>query len=341
MEPQDPKTTNAAENAADPQKREPAAESPQVFPNSFPQGFPRRRMRRRHRGIVFALVVIIVGALLLAAKMGAATINPILLSWQMVVMVLALLAIISNLAFRRRVNFGALLVMGAAFFLLIPRIGAAGMTLFGWTIPAGFASTWWPVLLIFAGVLWLVRWIACPRSFRRRGWDARWNADARFAGGWQGRGCGHGHRHMHGHGGRGCRDGRGRRSGSWEDRERRFGSYTADGNGNFDSVFGSGKHIVLDPEFKGGKINAVFGEVTLDLRKTALPENKNTLLEINIVFGNAVVIVPESWNVVLHMPATVGGTFVDKREPTAVPADMTRTLEIEVHSVFSGGELRN
>jgi hypothetical protein len=36
-------------------------------------------------------------------------------------------------------------------------------------------------------------------------------------------------------------------------------------------VFSSGEYIVLEPEFKGGKVDVVFGATVIDLRKTSLP----------------------------------------------------------------------
>ncbi|MDD2798741.1 MAG: LiaF-related protein [Bacteroidales bacterium] len=104
------------------------------------------------------------------------------------------------------------------------------------------------------------------------------------------------------------------------------------------SVFGSGEHIVLDPEFHGGDINAVFGGILLDLRRTNLPEG-DTLLEVNAVFGGVTIYVPTNWVVVTQLDAVFGG-FQDKRLP-GENLDTTRKLILSGACVFGGGEIRN
>jgi len=104
------------------------------------------------------------------------------------------------------------------------------------------------------------------------------------------------------------------------------------------SVFGNGEHIVLDPEFKGGDLNAVFGGITLDLRRTTLQEGE-TVLEVNAVFGGITIYVPVDWYVETHLDAVFGG-FQDNRMPKE-PLDTTRKLIITGSCVFGGGELRN
>ena len=110
------------------------------------------------------------------------------------------------------------------------------------------------------------------------------------------------------------------------------------GNFSRSSVFGNGEHIILDEEFKGGEVNAVFGGITLDLRKTQLPEGE-THLEVDAVFGGIVIIVPETWNVEFHLDSVFGG-FQDNRKPAA-DIDKTRKLIITGACVFGGGELKN
>ena len=53
--------------------------------------------------------------------------------------------------------------------------------------------------------------------------------------------------------------------------------YKTRSTGNFskNSVFGNGEHIVLDPVFSGGEMNAVFGGMTIDLRRTTLKDSYN------------------------------------------------------------------
>jgi len=122
--------------------------------------------------------------------------------------------------------------------------------------------------------------------------------------------------------------------------EKNFERKISGKHGNFsrNSVFGNGEHIILDEEFKGGDVNAVFGGITLDLRKTHLPEGE-THLEVNAVFGGIVVIVPETWYVDFHLDSVFGG-FQDNRVSNA-EIDKSRKLIIEGACVFGGGELKN
>ena len=104
------------------------------------------------------------------------------------------------------------------------------------------------------------------------------------------------------------------------------------------SIFGGGEHIVLEPDFKGGEINAVFGGLTLDLRHTNLSEGVSRL-EVNAVFGGVTIFVPNDWFVETHIDAVFGG-FEDKRM-VKLPVDTERKLVITGACVFGGGELSN
>lgn len=104
------------------------------------------------------------------------------------------------------------------------------------------------------------------------------------------------------------------------------------------SIFASTEHVVLTPEFKGATLNAVFGELKFDLRKTSLPEGE-TVLEINSVFGGITIYVPAEWNVSVEVNTVFGG-FNDKRT-LRQSADMNRKLIITGDCVFGGGEVRN
>ena len=253
------------------------------------------RHRAARAGFFFALLAIVAGALILVFNTGAALAlyKPVIFSWPMLITIIGFYCLVSN----HRFSFSALYITIVGLFLLIPRIEASGMTLLGWDIPQHFASTYWPVLLIVAGMLGIIYLIVRPR--------------------------------------RKCRN-------KYWKNEGHYSHYTHHNfkKGGVNTVFGSGKHIILDPLFEGGEVNAVFGEVTLDLRKAGLPEGKSVVLEVNIVFGNAIILVPEKWNISVHA-TPVAGAFVDNRDLSNYSPDMSCSLDIHVNSVFSGGELRN
>ena len=106
------------------------------------------------------------------------------------------------------------------------------------------------------------------------------------------------------------------------------------------AVFGDVKHIILDPVFTSGEVNAVFGGITLDLRKTSLPEGE-TILDVNAVFGGVIIFVPEDWYVESRVDSVFGG-FKDSRIPPSEESiDKSRKLIITGSCVFGGGELDN
>jgi len=125
---------------------------------------------------------------------------------------------------------------------------------------------------------------------------------------------------------------------NWENRFPGNYSKTYSSSNNFEknSIFGGVEHIILDPEFKGGEINAIFGGLTLDLRRTALPVGE-TKLELNAVFGGVTLLIPGDWNVDSRIDAILGG-FEDKRR-IIEPIDTDRKLVIIGACVFGGGEI--
>ena len=184
-------------------------------------------------------------------------------------------------------------------FFMIPKIVPG--------LDGQFVHIYWPLLLIGAGIVILLQRMLYPR-WGFESWERKW------------------HRHEHRH-----HSSRHYDKSKWE-------GYTPTGGFSKNSVFGSGDHIVLDPEFKGGELNAVFGGITLDLRRTNLPVGE-TILEVNAVFGGITIYVPSDWFVETHLDAVFGG-FQDNRMPKE-PLDTTRKLIISGSCVFGGGELRN
>lgn len=107
---------------------------------------------------------------------------------------------------------------------------------------------------------------------------------------------------------------------------------------NKDVLFSGGQYIVLDPVFAGGELNAVFGSIELDLRKTSLQDG-NTYLEINAVFGGITIIVPSDWQLESRVTSVFGG-FSDERKHLLDPIQ-GRRLIITGACVFGGGELKS
>lgn len=111
-----------------------------------------------------------------------------------------------------------------------------------------------------------------------------------------------------------------------------------DGYIDIDMVFNGTESIVLDPVFKGGEIDLVFGGVTLDLRHTALAEGVTTL-DIDAIFGGVTLLLPINWNVVTRVDSVMGGV-TDKRFVGSSVVDSERQLLIKGDFVFAGLEIK-
>jgi len=104
-------------------------------------------------------------------------------------------------------------------------------------------------------------------------------------------------------------------------------------------LFGSSRQIVLSSEFKGGKIDLMFGELILDLRKSKLAEGVN-YLEASVMFGNIIVHVPSDWDVELRAE-TFLGNFQDNRDDVKTPEETNITrLIITGKSALGNGEIQ-
>lgn len=167
-----------------------------------------------------------------------------------------------------------------------------------WLFGETFASTYWPVLLIAFGLLIILAIIIKPKYFR---------ADHH----------------------------------EWQKNDRRHEAedvFGTEGTIDYNLVFTGSEHVFLDPVFRGGEINTVFGGLELDLRRTTLPEG-HTHLKISCVFGGTTIIAPPEWSVEIRNQSIFGG-FNDKRMHPVTEVDETRRLVITVSAVFGGGEIK-
>jgi predicted membrane protein len=256
------------------------------------------------KGLGFGLFLMALGVVFLGLNFGFIPheLRHVLISWPMLLIVIG----IGNIL-KRHHNFSGVILILIGGFFIIPRFVEAYPAYFP-GVNDNFTHIYWPLLLIAAGILIILGKLAGPK------WGFNdWNHE-------------HSHRHHQ------------RRNQRYQKAyEQKKWSANPDGFSK-NSVFGSGEHIVLDPEFKGGELNAVFGGISLDLRRTNLPEGE-TVLDVNAVFGGITIFVPADWYVETHLDAVFGG-FQDNRMPKE-PLDTTKKLIITGSCVFGGGELRN
>ena len=250
------------------------------------------------KGLGFGLTLMLIGVLFLGFNFE---LLPHKMKWIIFSwqMLLIFIGVINII--KRHLISGVILITIGTFFI-IPRI----IQTFPQLLPGfngDFSSVYWPLLLIVAGIVIILGKILGPK-WAKEDWSE-----------WQYKHHKHHNRHKY--------------YTQWDSTGNTFSK---------NSIFGAGEHIVLDPEFKGGELNAVFGGITLDLRKTNLPEG-NARLEVNAVFGGITIIVPETWLIETHLDAVFGG-FDDKRNKSE-NLDNSRKLIITGACVFGGGELRN
>lgn len=105
------------------------------------------------------------------------------------------------------------------------------------------------------------------------------------------------------------------------------------------AIFGGRERNVDSANFKGGKITAMFGGSTIDLRNCVLAEGKNDL-DIFVMFGGTEIIVPQNWAVNNEVFTLLGG-FADKRSSALkVMPESGKTLNIKGFVMFGGGDLK-
>jgi hypothetical protein len=111
-----------------------------------------------------------------------------------------------------------------------------------------------------------------------------------------------------------------------------------DGFVNVDVAFGSSRHIVLDPVFRGADLNCSFGSIVLDLRRTSL-EAPETYIDANCSFGGMELFVSPHWYLFSEMDNTFG-SCEDKRY-AAIEIDADHKLIIRGGIYFGGLEIKN
>ena len=234
------------------------------------------------------------------------------------------------------VCFGIVLVFIGALFLLVSVTGFS----------IGF-GTWWPAILIVAGLLDLL--------FNRRRWFRGagtliigalffsetlgvWNVPWRFL--WPVPiviiglsiilGASRGRARRADDFGRGATDSGG--GGATEP----TGVDAADGL-DVNATFGERTQSVSGDNFPGGRVNVVFGSAHVDLTQAGLADGEATI-NVSAVFGSVVIRVPADWTVDLRAGATMG-EVADKR-PQPAPDAPKAALTVTGSATFGSIEIR-
>jgi predicted membrane protein len=123
------------------------------------------------------------------------------------------------------------------------------------------------------------------------------------------------------------------------DRLRNGDNEVRDGYVHMENIFSSAKQKIVQQEFRGGRINCIFGGAEIDLTQSTLASGVNEL-QIDVIFGGVNLIVPADWKIVLKNSSILGG-FTDKRTVIKESSDASRMLVIKASTIFGGGELKS
>jgi hypothetical protein len=105
-------------------------------------------------------------------------------------------------------------------------------------------------------------------------------------------------------------------------------------------VFSGTDRQVYDKDFKGGRINAVFGGFKLDLLHADIRSGP-AVLEVNAVFGGGEVRIPDSWAVEIQGSSMFGAMEDKTRRYQPDPTQPVKTLVIKGAVVFGGIVIKN
>jgi hypothetical protein len=107
-------------------------------------------------------------------------------------------------------------------------------------------------------------------------------------------------------------------------------------------VFASLNRRVDTQQFEGGKVDAVFGSIELDLSEASISSpDRRASLEANAVFGGIEITVPRTWKVIMKGAAVFGGCDDKTVPPRPEPGFDPPTLVITGAAVFGGVEIRH
>src|SRR5215467_3187406 len=107
------------------------------------------------------------------------------------------------------------------------------------------------------------------------------------------------------------------------------------------AIFGGVEKRLNSREFRGGRLQAIFGGIELDLRDAEMSETE-AVIYANAIFGGIELRVPETWFVATRGQGVFGGFSDSTRySPPSDPEKPKKTLIILGTALFGGVEIRN
>jgi len=107
------------------------------------------------------------------------------------------------------------------------------------------------------------------------------------------------------------------------------------------AIFGGVEKRLNSRDFRGGRLQAIFGGIELDLRDADMSETE-AVIHTNALFGGIELRVPETWFVAARGQGVFGGFSDSTRySPPSDPEKPKKTLIILGTALFGGVEIRN
>jgi predicted membrane protein len=108
---------------------------------------------------------------------------------------------------------------------------------------------------------------------------------------------------------------------------------------DFSAVFGTFKRPITSRNFTGTTLEAIFGEVGIDLTKAEI-EGDEATIKADAVFGACVIRVPETWHISVQGSAVMG-EYLDKTRQRPLDGPGMKTLIVVGSAVFGSVEVKN
>jgi predicted membrane protein len=105
------------------------------------------------------------------------------------------------------------------------------------------------------------------------------------------------------------------------------------------AVFGTFKRPITSRNFTGTKLEAIFGEVGIDLTNAEI-EGDEATIKADAIFGACVIRVPESWHISVRGSAVMG-EYMDKTRQRPVEGPGMKTLVVVGSAIFGSVEVKN
>lgn len=248
---------------------------------------------KTHSGrITFGIIFIVLGIVFLLVNLDIDILGEwrsAILSWQMLCIILGIVQL-SKSKFME-----GFLFLGIGVFFDLPRVPVID-------ISQDFMSTWWPLILIYSGIIMVIFHTTRIQVKSNDTTSERVSSDAA-----------------------GCAT-----NNTYES--------STEGRGTVNySEFMSGQKIHFnDSIFRGGNLKVFMGGIELDLRDTFLQDG-DTHLYCNAILGGITLFVPETWMVEIESHTFIGG-FDDKRK--TIPTASDKRLFVHINAFLGGGELK-